>query len=382
MFSILASLSLVLAACNLPVAPTATVVVKPTATDLPITTPEPTAAPDISIAMYDGTSLSVPAEECNGEYTGLIQSVVATDANTVTFTLCRPEPDFLFKISLSAFGIYPSEWIESTVNAGTRTSEALENPVGTGPYMVSEWKRGESLTLTANPNYWAGTPVTQTLIFRWSADPAARLVELQAGIVDGIDNVSPDDFATVRGDSLLSLIERPALKANELGIVNAIVSLAQLANEHSGVAYRADVTNPQASPLGAEMFHLSAPGDRDAFIWLQSAEPLSLFCADEADIDSLRACAQVTETLYRFDLNSTVPIPTLAQACSPNADMTIWTCALRQGVTFQDGSAFDARDVVATFNMGLNTDSPFHAGNSNLWEYYNTLWGLLKKPGG
>jgi ABC-type transport system substrate-binding protein len=345
-------------------------------------TSAPTIVQDISIATFDGISLSVPPEECNGAYTGLIQSVVATDASTVTFTLCRPEPDFLFKISLSAFGIYPSEWIEATADAGTRTSQALENPVGTGPYMVSEWKRGESLTLTANPNYWAGTPMTGMLVMRWSTDPAARLAELQAGIVDGIDNVSPTDFAAVRGDSLVALMERPALNAHDRGIVNAIASLTQLAGGHSGVAYRADVINPQASPLGAETFHLSAPGDREAFIWLQSAEPLSLFCADEADVDSLRACAQVAETLYRFDLNSTAPVPTLAQACEPNADKTIWTCILRQDVTFHDASAFDAQDVVATFNLGLNTGSPFHAGNSNLWEYYNTLWGLLKKPGG
>ena len=41
---------------------------------------------------------------------------------------------------------------------------------------------------------------------------------------------------------------------------------------------------------------------------------------------------------------------------------------------------FDANDVVATFTMGLDASSPFHVGNTNLWEYYDYLWGLMNKP--
>jgi ABC-type transport system substrate-binding protein len=72
----------------------------------------------------------------------------------------------------------------------------------------------------------------------------------------------------------------------------------------------------------------------------------------------------------------------LAESCTPNDDLTVWTCVLRQGVTFSDGSAFDAADVVATFNMGLNIASPTHVGNTGTFFYYDYLWGLMKKPGG
>jgi ABC-type transport system substrate-binding protein len=61
--------------------------------------------------------------------------------------------------------------------------------------------------------------------------------------------------------------------------------------------------------------------------------------------------------------------------------LTVWTCTLRQGVKFHDGSDFDSEDVLATFDMGLNIGSPNHKGNTNLWSYYDTLWGLMKKPG-
>ena len=139
-------------------------------------TAEPTHVPGIAyIATFDGSALYVSPDECNGAYTGLIQDVTATDPQTVTFTLCRPDPDFLFHVSLPAFAIYPSDWIEETVKDGARTPEALEAPVGTGPYRVSEWKRGESLTLVANEEYWGGPPASPTVIVRWEEDAATRV---------------------------------------------------------------------------------------------------------------------------------------------------------------------------------------------------------------
>jgi len=121
------------------------------------------------------------------------------------------------------------------------------------------------------------------------------------------------------------------------------------------------------------------PGGRDTFVWMQNAEPISLFCADETDGESLRACEQVTEALMSYEVGGTDVKPSLATECTPNEDLTVWTCALRQGVKFHDGSAFDANDVVASFTMGLDTGSPLHVGNTNAWEYYSYLWGLIER---
>ena len=584
LLSLLVLASLVLAACGsaeATTAPEATeaateVAATEAATEAPAAEATPTPIPDVSIATFDGTSLAVPAEECNGDYIGLIQSVVAVDASTVVFTLCRPDPAFLSKIAFSPFAIYPSEWLEATAGdtTTTRTSEGLEKPVGTGPYMVSEWARGDSVTFVANPDYWGEQPAASTLVMRWSAESAARLLELQSGTVDGIDNLGPDDFAVVEADSSLQVAKRPALNTFYIGMTNTFapfdnqkvrqaiamgidrqrivdtfypagsevathftpcaipngcagdawydfnvdaakallaeagfadgfstklyyrdvvrgylpqvgnvaqdiqaqlkenlnidaeivvmesgafieassagtldglyllgwgadyphitnfldyhfgasnpqfgtqsdtytdllvqgaqiadpaeaepiyaqannaikeyVPMIPVAHGGSGTAYRADVTNPQASPLTNEQFAFSAPGDRDTFVWMQNAEPISMFCADESDGESLRACDQVMEALYGYEINGTATEPILAESCDPSEDLTVWTCTLRQGVKFHDGSDFDANDVVATFNMGLNIDSPTHVGNSNIWSYYDYLWGLMKKPG-
>jgi ABC-type transport system substrate-binding protein len=541
-------------------------------TEAPAEEPAPPA--DVPVATFDGKSLIVPAEECNGDYTGLFQAIEAVDDYTVKFTLCRPDPAFLSKIAFSPFAIYPSEWLEATAGDGKRTSEGLEKPIGTGPYKLSEWKRGESVNFTAFDGYWGEQPFAKTLVLRWQSEAAARLLELQAGTVDGIDNVGPPDFDVVAADPNLTLVEREALNIFYIGMTNTfkpwddvrvrqaiaygidrqrivdnfypagsevashftpcsipngcvgdewyefnpekgrqllaeagfpngfatkiyyrdvvrgylpqvsnvaqdvqaqlkanlnidaeivvmesgafieasttgkldglyflgwgadyphitnfldfhfgaanpqfgnpfpeiyekltqgaqiadpkqaepiyieannaireLVPMVAVAHGGSATAYRADVTNPQASPLTNEQFALSNPGGRDVFVFMQNAEPISLFCADETDGESLRACDQVMEALYGYEVNGTAVVPMLAEVCEPNADLTVWTCTLRQGVKFHDGSDFTSADVVATFNMGLNIASPTHVGNTGVWEYYDYLWGLMKKPG-
>ena len=73
----------------------------------------------------------------------------------------------------------------------------------------------------------------------------------------------------------------------------------------------------------------------------------------------------------------------MATECTANDDLSVWTCSLREGVLFHDGSTFDANDVVASFSAGLDASSPLHTGNSGVFEYYDYLWnGLINAPEG
>jgi ABC-type transport system substrate-binding protein len=118
------------------------------------------------------------------------------------------------------------------------------------------------------------------------------------------------------------------------------------------------------------------PG-KDTLVYMQNAEPISLYCADETDGESLRACEQVMEALYRYKTDSGDVEPALATNCAANEDSTVWTCDLREGVLFHDGSTFDANDVVASFAAGIDASSPYHVGNTGAWEYYAYLWDSL-----
>ncbi|HSD83303.1 MAG TPA: ABC transporter substrate-binding protein [Anaerolineae bacterium] len=203
LFAVLAIASMAIAACGPAVATEAP---PPAATEAPPATEAPTQAP-----AFQGLSLAAP--DCS--YGGEFKSIEAVDANTVKFTLCYSDPAFLSKVAFTVFSIQSKAFLDANGGDSVKMSDTTN---GTGPYMLKEWVRGDHITLEANPNYWGAPPHQKTLIFRWSDQSAQRLLELQSGTVDGIDNPAPEDFATIQGDSNLALLPRPALNIFYIGI--------------------------------------------------------------------------------------------------------------------------------------------------------------------
>ncbi|RMG96495.1 MAG: peptide ABC transporter substrate-binding protein [Chloroflexi bacterium] len=506
------------------------------------------------------------------DYGGKIKSIEAVDEFTVRFTMCKPDPAFLAKAAFTPFGIQPAEWIAETGGTG----EILEHPIGTGPYMIEEWVRGDHITFKRFDDYWGEPAKAETAVLRWSTEGAARLLELQAGTVHMITNVSPDDFDTVRNDPNLQLIPsanpnvlylamtntfepfndirvrkaiamgidrqrivdnfypegstvadyftpcsipngcvgepwyefdpdaanalldevfgegnrfstkiyyrdvfrgylpepgrvavefQTQLKEN-LGIdaevvvmesgefiaestagnldgfyllgwgadyphvtnfldfhfgrnnpqfgdpypeiyevleqaatiadsneakplyeqannaIRELVPMVPIAHGASADAALASVEGAYVPPFGATQFaRLTPPDGGDTIVFMQNAEPISLYCADETDGESLRPCRQVVEPLLAYALDSGDTVPALATSCESNEDATVWTCHLREGVKFHDGSSLDANDVVASWAAGLDASNPYHVGNTGAFEYFSYLWdGLMNVP--
>ncbi|MFH0750713.1 MAG: ABC transporter substrate-binding protein [Chloroflexota bacterium] len=195
-------------------------------------TPAPaTAAPTPAPATetpFEAMSYPTAAEvDCAGgkfngkDYTGNFKKVTALDAKTVVFELCSPDVAFLSKIAFSSFAINDTAWLESKVDPAKTENQAIVSEVnGTGPYKLKEWKRGSEIVLEAFDGFWGTKALAPTAVFRWSSEASQRLTELQAGTVDGIDNVGPTDFATVQADANLALKEREGLNVFYVGFNN------------------------------------------------------------------------------------------------------------------------------------------------------------------
>ncbi len=163
--------------------------------------------------------------------------------------------------------------------------------------------------------------------------------------------------------------------------IRDLVPMVPIAHAGSAFAATADVSGAYAPPWGQVLFNFWDNGT-DTLVFVQGNEPISLYCADESDGESLRACAQVIEGLYSYTQDGDVQ-PQLAEECVPNDDLSVWTCTLRDNVLFHDGSTLDANDVVVSLTAGLDAASPLHTGNSGAFDYYSYLWnGLINDPGG
>ena len=158
------------------------------------------------------------------------------------------------------------------------------------------------------------------------------------------------------------------------------VPMIPVAHGGSGVAAKAAVTGAHASPLGNENFAVMGNGT-DTFVWMQNAEPISLFCADETDGESLRACEQTNESLLAYEVGGTAVVPSLAEFYEASDDLMTWTFHLRQGVKFHDGSSLDANDVVTSLGLQWDAANPLHKGNTGAFSYWSGLFGpFLNAP--
>lgn len=185
---------------------------------------------------------------------GNLARLEALDAVTVKLTLRRPDPTLPSKVALPALAIHPAAQFQ-----GSQRSPA-SHPIGTGAYRLERWDRGTAIVLTRHENYWGGLAPTRAVVFRWEPRPEQRLIELQSGRVDGVDNVAPEQFQTVTDDDRLRLLPREPLNVSYLGFN---VDRAPFDNEmlRQAIGHAIDKARLVATlyPLGSKVAHQFLP---------------------------------------------------------------------------------------------------------------------------
>ena len=107
----------------------------------------------------------------------LIESMDTPDDVTVVIHYSEPYVDYLGQF---AAGVFPRH---ATGKPEEMTKWAWNmKPVAAGPFVVTDWRSGESITMERNPNYYeAGKPYLDKLIFRIAPEPAAQTALMISG---------------------------------------------------------------------------------------------------------------------------------------------------------------------------------------------------------
>jgi len=129
--------------------------------------------------------------------------VVKVDDSTVRVTTNGPDADFLF--GMSWFFVLPPRILRSN------PASLADHPIGTGPYKLVRWVKGERIVLAANDEYWRGRPKIDQVTIESVPEASARIAALLNRQADVIVNVPPDSVdninrsAVARVDSATSL---------------------------------------------------------------------------------------------------------------------------------------------------------------------------------
>lgn len=159
--------------------------------------------------------------------------------------------------------------------------------------------------------------------------------------------------------------------------IRDLTPMIPIAYGSSAAVFQARILGAHSSPLNLEYFAIMEDAQDDDIVWMQNAEPISLYCADELDGESYRVCHQINEPLLTYSIAGTAVIPALATGYQVNDDATEWTLTLRDGVLFHDGSQLDANDVVLSFLVQWDASHPLHTGRTGSFTYFESLFGAF-----
>jgi oligopeptide transport system substrate-binding protein len=150
--------------------------------------PSPVASSFFQVIEGAAAVTSGKAKEATG--------VKKVDEHNVSFTIVQPDRTFLFIMAMPFASIVPKDL------AGEDTTAFSADPVGTGPFLLTSYDKGQSAKFARNPHYWeAGQPSLDGIDFRVGVDPTSALQQVEAGSLDVMgDAIPPGSFTSVVND--------------------------------------------------------------------------------------------------------------------------------------------------------------------------------------
>lgn len=132
-------------------------------------------------------------------YIDQAESAEVVDEYTVKIKLKYPHAPFLARLTSASNAMMSPAAVEKF------GKDIARNPVGTGPYKVKEWVKGDKLVLERNEEYWGAKPPMKTITFKPIPDDNTRLAMLEAGDADIIVRVPLVEYDRLSKNAALKI---------------------------------------------------------------------------------------------------------------------------------------------------------------------------------
>jgi len=128
-----------------------------------------------------------------------IASIEATGPLEVTFKMKAPAAHFLATLADT------SGMIVSPAAVKKHGENFTANPVGTGPFVFKEWRRGSQIVFVRNTSYWKGPVHLDEVVLRPMPDEQTRMASLKAGNLDIAMNAPAKEVIEARTNKKLTI---------------------------------------------------------------------------------------------------------------------------------------------------------------------------------
>ncbi|MBN9613001.1 MAG: ABC transporter substrate-binding protein [Actinobacteria bacterium] len=121
---------------------------------------------------------------------GAPAKVSAPDERTIEIVLAKPNSQLLWQLANRPGLVFETAYtgnLENTVN-------------GTGPYLLKQWKQGDSITFAKNPKYWGEPAALDSVVWRYIPDGNAAVNAAKEGDVDVLAPVVSSFVSQLEGD--------------------------------------------------------------------------------------------------------------------------------------------------------------------------------------
>jgi peptide/nickel transport system substrate-binding protein len=135
-----------------------------------------------------------------------LESVEVTGPYELKFTYSRTYADQLASLRKV---VLPKHLLENVPSAEMESAGYNRNPVGNGPFRFARWKRAQSITFEANPDFPDGRPHLDRVIFRIIPDETAIFTSFQSGELDIIERTRYEQVGSLRADPRVEVHSRP-----------------------------------------------------------------------------------------------------------------------------------------------------------------------------
>lgn len=176
--------------------------------------------------FHDGTPVTaedvawsltrVMTDESSSDYMNFspLAEAVAVDDYTVHVVSDDPYPIMLQLLCKGGAAVLPKAYFEENGEEAW-----LANPIGSGPYQLTEYVKDDHVTLVPFADYYGEqNPDWEGVIFRVVPESSTRVGELIAGNVDAVNMVIPTEWERVNGNEGTAVVNGPSTRVYQLAL--------------------------------------------------------------------------------------------------------------------------------------------------------------------